>query len=232
VQQEHTVSDKIFTTAYFGFYLLLIMPQVISSAQILETFNNLPPDPVFIFPTETIYGIGCSIASENAVARIFEIKGRDLRQPPPVLIAEREQLTALVKGIPASAQQLIDQYWPGSLTLVLPANDNVADRLCGISADGITRTIGVRHSAHPFAMELCRVLDSPVIATSANFSGAIGRAAAPQSLDDIPNEFKEKVDAIIDGGNVGGLPSTIVDCTGEIPRLLRAGAVTLPDFNN
>lgn len=204
------------------------MPSAISSSQISDVFNRLPQDPVFIFPTETLYGIGCSIASDNAIARVFQIKGRDLRQPPPVLIAERQQLLTLAKSVPPFAQKLIDEYWPGSLTLILPAHDSVADRLCGTGADGITRTIGVRHSAHPFAVELCRVLGAPLIATSANFSGATGRAAAPQNLEDIPDELKNMVDAVIDGGNVGGLPSTVVDCTGDHPRLLRAGAVTLP----
>ncbi len=208
------------------------MPTVISSAQISDTFSQLPQDAVFIFPTETLYGIGCSIASQNAIARVFEIKGRELRQPPPVLIAERQQLNALVKNIPTSAHKLMDEYWPGSLTLILPAHDSVSDRLCGTAADGTTRTIGVRHSAHPFAVELCRVLAAPLIATSANFSGATGRAAAPQCLDDIPDKFKNMVDAVIDGGSVGGLPSTIVDCSGDIPRLLRAGAITLPAFGS
>ncbi len=208
------------------------MSLVISSSQIHDAFNRLPQDPVFIFPTETLYGIGCSIASENAIARVFEIKGRDLRQPPPVLIAERQQLSALVKNIPSSALELMDEYWPGSLTLILPAHESVSKHLCGIGADGITHTIGVRHSAHPFAVELCRAMGAPLIATSANFSGATGRAAAPQGLDDIPDELKNRVDAIIDGGSVGGLPSTIVDCTGDSPRLLRAGAVTLPAFDD
>lgn len=205
------------------------MPSVFASSLPHDLLAQLPPEPVFIFPTETLYGIGCRVPDSNAVSRVFQIKGRDLRQPPPVLIAERPQLDALVKSTPLSAQELMDEYWPGSLTLILPARESVADCLCGIAANG-QRTIGVRHSAHPLAVELCLSLDSPIIATSANFSGATGRAAAPHCLDDIPNEFKNLVDAVIDGGNVKGLPSTIVDCTGDVPRILRSGAIILPHY--
>lgn len=202
------------------------MPAIFTSPLPSDLLARLPQEPVLIFPTETLYGIGCRVSSPQAIARVFQIKGRDLRQPPPVLIAERAQLETLVKSIPASAQELMEAYWPGSLTLILPAHESVADCLCGTSANG-QRTIGVRHSAHPLAIELCRALDAPIIATSANFSGAIGRAAAPHCLDDIPNEFQNLVDAVIDGGGVKGLPSTVVDCTEDVPRILRSGAILL-----
>ena len=205
------------------------MPSVFTSPLPANFLTQLPQEPVFIFPTETLYGIGCRVTGPDAITRVFQIKGRDLRQPPPVLIAKRPQLDALVKSIPSFAQELIDTYWPGSLTLILPARESVADCLCGTTANG-QRTIGVRHSAHPLAVELCLALESPIIATSANFSGATGRAAAPHCLDDIPDEFKDLADAIIDGGNVKGLPSTVVDCTGDFPHILRGGAVALPHF--
>lgn len=205
------------------------------SSTLFDTVNSqvrarLRPDDVFIFPTETLYGIGCSIRSEAAIERVLQIKNRRQNQLPPVLIADIGQLETLTaeSALPLPARRLIAEFWPGSLTLVLPAREELPEVLCGRSADGKTRTVGVRHTAHPVAATICRVLSAPIIATSANFTGATGRAAAPRSLNDIPPELKQMVDLVIDGGTVGGSPSTVVDCTSNPPRILRAGAVELP----
>lgn len=203
------------------------MPSTVLSP---ETRARLHLDSVLIFPTETLYGIGCSIRSETAIARVLKIKNRGQTQPPPVLIASAQQLSVLVTELSPLARELIAQFWPGSLTLVLPARDEVPEVLCGRSADGKTRTIGVRHTAHPLASALCETLHSPIIATSANFSGATGQAANPHSLDDIPEELKLLVDIVIDGGPVGGLPSTVVDCVAQPPRILRTGAIALEEI--
>jgi L-threonylcarbamoyladenylate synthase len=181
---------------------------------------------VIIFPTETIYGIGCSVLSDNSIRRVFEIKGRKPDQPPPVLIGSRAQLDTLVSKIPLCSKALMEKYWPGSLTLILPARDEISSLLCGVSIDGSTRTIGVRWTGHPTARVLCAE-GEPLIATSANFSGATGRAAAPQTVDDIDFDFQQRVDAVIDDGAVGGLPSTIIDCTGDAPRIIREGALKI-----
>lgn len=195
-----------------------------------ELRAHLQPESVFIFPTETLYGIGCSIYSEDAIARVFNIKNRGQNQPPPVLIADSRHLYELVAEAPPLARELITRFWPGALTLVLPARDEVPKVLCGLSDDGVTKTIGVRQTAHPVAAALCNLLGAPIIATSANFSGAVGTAAAPRSLEEIPLELKQLVDFVIRGEAVGGLPSTVVDCVSAPPRILRAGAcpVELP----
>jgi L-threonylcarbamoyladenylate synthase len=179
---------------------------------------------VLIFPTETIYGVGCSALQEDAVRRVFEIKGRRPDQPPPILIGNSDQLSTLVARVPREAQALMERHWPGALTLILPARDELSPLLCGWNEETNTRTVGVRLTGHALARALCE-RSTPLIATSANFSGASGRAAAPQTLDDIPRAFQEKVDGVIDGGRVGGVASTVVDCTGGAPRVLREGAV-------
>ena len=179
---------------------------------------------VLIFPTETIYGIGCSALQSNPIRRVFEIKGRAPNQPPPVLISGENQLSTLVARVPDCARGLMESYWPGALTLILPARDEISSLLCGLSADGSTRTIGVRLTNHAFARELCARV-GPLVATSANFSGALGSAAAPHVLDDIPDGFKAHADFVIDGGALHGKASTVVDCSGDVPRVLRAGAV-------
>lgn len=181
---------------------------------------------VVIFPTETIYGIGCSALQDKAVRRVFEIKGRRPDQPPPLLIGRFDQLDSLVAHIPKAAQELMNLHWPGSLTLILPARDEISSLLCGRNDEMNVRTIGVRLTGHIIARALCE-RSTPLIATSANFSGAQGRAAAPQTLEDIPLAFQEKVDCVIDGGAVGGSASTVVDCTGEVPRILRQGSLSI-----
>jgi L-threonylcarbamoyladenylate synthase len=180
-----------------------------------------------IFPTETLYGLGCVATNEDALRRLFEAKGRPPGQPPPVLVASDEQLSTLVAAIPPVAARLIAAHWPGPLTLVLPARAEVSPLLTGLAVDGQTRTVGVRHSAHPVAQSLCQAAGAPIVATSANRSGAVGAAANPRVLDDIPDLLRQHVEVIIDGGEVAGEPSTVVDCTCQPPRILRQGALRL-----
>jgi L-threonylcarbamoyladenylate synthase len=194
-----------------------------------EFFSSLQNGAVIIFPTETIYGIGCSSLQDKAIRRVFNIKGRAGDQPPPVLVSDLQQLHQLVSHVPSLADELIKKFWPGSLTIIFPARDEVADGLCGRNEETQSRTIGIRMTAHPIARMLCQRVSNPIIATSANYSGSIGKEATPRTLEDIPESFKQEVDFVIDGGFTGGQPSTVVDCSGERPRVLRRGAIHL-DF--
>jgi L-threonylcarbamoyladenylate synthase len=112
------------------------------------------------------------------------------------------------------------------LTLVLAARPVLPPVVTGTNEQR-RATVAVRRSAHPVARELCEKLQAPLVATSANFSGATGKEANPQSLNDVSAELLRRVDVVLEGGAVGGLPSTIVDCTGMSPRVLRQGALQL-----
>lgn len=180
-----------------------------------------------IYPTETIYGLGCIATDEAAVSRLFEVKGREPGKPPPLLIADEAMLSTLVQEMPDFARQLMQQHWPGALTLVLRARSSLPSLVTGSNAHG-QLTVAVRRSAHPVARELCEKLQSPLVATSANFAGATGNEATARSLQDVTPELLRRVDIVLDGGIVGGLPSTIVDCSGDVPRVLRQGALQLP----
>ena len=192
---------------------------------IKEAIQIIRRGGLVIYPTETLYGLGCDATDEDALRRLFEVKGRALGQPPPVLVAGAVQLEMLVAAIPPVARELMVAHWPGALTLILPARDGLSPLVTGES--GGVKTVGVRESGHPMARALCEGAGVPIVATSANFSGAAGSAAAPRTLDDIPDELKAMVDAVLDGGEVGGAPSTIVDCTSDPPRVLRQGAVSI-----
>lgn len=180
-----------------------------------------------IFPTETIYGLGCRASDEAAVSRVFALKGRAPDKPPPILVADESQLATLVEAVPDIARRLMEQFWPGSLTIVMAARAEVSPLLT--ITVGHLRTIAVRQSGHPLARELCEAVGAPIVATSANYSGATGAAATPHVLNDIPEAFRRSVDVVIDGGGVAGQPSTIVDCTGPVLRVLRQGAVVLSE---
>ncbi len=182
---------------------------------------------VLIFPTETIYGLGCDATNAFAVERVFAIKGRAPDKPPPVLVANEEQLQRLVADVSNMARELMREHWPGALTLVLPARDDLCSLLTGRDERG-GPTIAVRRSAHPMAQALCEATDAPLVATSCNRAGATGNAANPRALQEIDSQLKNAVDYTLDGGVAGGRSSTIVDCTDSVARLLRAGAVAWP----
>lgn len=182
-----------------------------------------------VFPTETIYGLGAIATDANAVANLFAIKGRSPQKPPPVIVSNQQQLLQLVADIPTQAEILIEKFWPGALTLILPAHTTLPEIVCGKSTfeGNEISTIAVRMTSHPLAKILCEEVGAPLVATSANFSGATGRQAAPQTLDDIPDELLQKVDVVIDGKSEAAIASTIVDCTVFPARVLRLGAVEL-----
>jgi L-threonylcarbamoyladenylate synthase len=170
------------------------------------------------FPTETFYGLGAAIEREDAVARIFRIKGRSESKPLLILV-ESVAMAESVAEVSAEARALMIRHWPGALTLVLPARSVVPTL---VTAG--TGTVGVRHSAHPLASALVRRLDSPVTAPSANLSGAV----PPTTAAEVLQMFNGQIEAVIDGGRTaGGLPSTVLDLTVSPPCVRRQGAVIL-----
>jgi L-threonylcarbamoyladenylate synthase len=170
------------------------------------------------FPTETFYGLGAAMASEEAVARIFRVKGRP-ESKPLLLLVESVAMAEAVAEVSETARTFMARYWPGALTLVLRARPAVP-----MLVTAGTGTVGVRHSAHPVAAALVRRLEGPVTAPSANRSGAVPPVTAKEVLD----AFAGEIEVLIDGGpTAGGLPSTVLDLTVSPPRVRRQGAVVL-----
>jgi L-threonylcarbamoyladenylate synthase len=173
---------------------------------------------VIAYPTETFYGLGADAGNEKAVEKIYAIKGRTFTKPLPLIIGDRKDLDRYVELVPETARILMTVFWPGALTLVFEASQFVLPRLMGG-----TGKIGIRLSSHPIASRLSGMLSRPVTATSANLSGE----KECSSAYDIPEALRNRVDAIIDGGQTpGGLGSTIVDVTTDPPSLLRAGVIS------
>ena len=173
------------------------------------------------FPTETFYGLGANALDAEAVRRVFVAKGRPESKPVLVLVDSVEMAESLVKEVPAAARKLMSRYWPGPLTLVFKAIASAPEELTGG-----TGTIGIRLPRHPVAFELVHAAGVPLTAPSANLSGV----PPPTTAADVTRALSGKIDLILDGGaTAGGLPSTILDVTVTPPRLLRRGALEIPE---
>ena len=171
------------------------------------------------FPTETVYGLGGNAYDPEAASRIYAAKGRPSDNPLIVHIADMDGLSEIVADVPDTAKKLADAFWPGPMTLVMNKKPSVPDRTTG----GLD-TVAVRMPVDEIARALIRVSGVPVAAPSANRSGRPSTTTAAHCVEDLDG----RIEMIIDGGPVDiGLESTIVDVTGDIPMLLRPGAITL-----
>jgi L-threonylcarbamoyladenylate synthase len=164
-----------------------------------------------------VYGLAVLAAVPGATAKVFAIKGRPADVPLPVLVADVDQAVALWHAVPDPARRLIEHWWPGPLTIVLPRAETFAVDLGG---DG--RTVGVRCPAHDVPRALAAA-HGPLVTTSANRHGEPTAATA----GDVAAALGSGVAMVLDGGPCRGAPSTVVDCTGGVVRVLREGAVVL-----
>ena len=169
-------------------------------------------------PTETVYGLGANGLDEAAVAKIFEAKGRPQDNPLILHISGPEQIELFCHHIPQSAYDLAEKFWPGPLTMVLPARSNVPKRTTG----GLD-TVAVRCPDSDVTREIIRLAGVPLAAPSANISGKPSTTTAKH----VKYDHDGRIDAIVDGGSCRvGVESTIVDLSGEKPRLLRPGGIS------
>ena len=168
-------------------------------------------------PTETVYGLGANGLDENAVQEIFRVKGRPQDNPLILHIAGPEDIERFCHGVPQAAYTLAEKFWPGPLTMVLPAKANVPRRTTG----GLD-TVGLRCPDCDVTRQIIRLAGVPIAAPSANISGKPSTTTAQHVLDD----HNGKIPLIVDGGACRvGVESTIVDLTGQRPRLLRPGGI-------
>lgn len=173
---------------------------------------------VIAYPTETFYGLGVDATRPEAVRKIFEVKGRDFNNPVAVIIGDMDQLPPLVRTVSEAAQKLMDAFWPGPLTILFEASENVQPMLTAG-----TGKIGVRLSSHKFARRLSQMAHRPITATSANLSGASDCVDATAVI----RQIGTKLDAIVDLGERGGtIGSTIIDATPGSLSILRPGMIT------
>ena len=175
-----------------------------------------------IIPTETVYAVATDAFSRRGVGALREAKGYDAGDPLPVMVGARSTLTGIAARVPNDARQLVEAFWPGSLTLLLTPQPTLA---WDLPADA---PLAVRMPLHPFTLALLRQ-SGPLVATSANQGGL----AAPSTVDDAIDQLGDDVSLALDAGDLtdpDSLPSTVVDLTSEVPRLVRIGAISQADL--
>jgi L-threonylcarbamoyladenylate synthase len=187
------------------------------SAGIEEAVAAIGRGELVVLPTDTVYGIGADAFMPEAVAALLAAKGRGRQMPPPVLVGSVRAAAALIDDLGLHGQDLIDEFWPGALTLVCHASRTLSWDL------GDTKgTVAVRMPLHPVALEVIK-LTGPMAVSSANRSGA----PPATTIAEAEEQLGESVAVYLDGGPCAGtVPSSIVDLTGPVPRLLRAGAIS------
>lgn len=194
-------------------------PVAITPETIAEAARRLRAGGLIAFPTETVYGLGADATNGEAVARIFEAKGRPRFNPLIAHVPSLEEARRLAV-FNADAEALARAFWPGPLTLVLPRRDDAG--LSDLISAGLP-TVAVRCPAHEVALAVIRAAGVPVAAPSANRSGQVSATTAAH----VAADFGDAVDMILDGGPTpAGIESTIIGRHGAVPKLLRAGAVT------
>lgn len=177
---------------------------------------------IIAFPTDTVYGLGALAVEQEAIERIYEIKGRDRSKSLVLFLAEGDSVWMWTDGIPEQALMLAEEHWPGPLTLVLKASSRVPEVL--LSSAG---NVGIRVPGHEPLRALLARLSSPLATTSANLSGA----PASRSAKEVSAALGNEVDLILDGGGAArGVESTVVDLTRIRPHLLRRGAIPLEEI--
>lgn len=177
---------------------------------------------VIVFPTETFYGLGADALNRDAVEGIVSIKGRNPDSPIAVIVADREMLDQVVIDVPALAKKLIDRFWPGPLTLILPAKPGLPGPL--LNREG---KIGVRISSHPIATRITRELGRPITATSANPTGK----EPARAIQEARGYFADKIEVFLDGGMLTGRKgSTVVELIEGKLRIIREGEISAQEL--
>lgn len=197
-------------------------PELLREGDLAKAAAIITDGGLVAFPTETYYGLAVDPFNEQALARLFKVKQRPAAKPILALIDTRDQLRQLTDQVPRQFSSLMDQFWPGPLTLLFPA----AASLSLILTAG-TGTVGVRLSSHPIARELVRLTGRPITATSANLSGWTP-ATSPQ---EVCAQFGTRLDGVVQAGNTpGGRCSTIVGISAEGLALIRDGVIPFSDI--
>lgn len=190
-------------------------PQAIEQA-----LRTLESGGLVAFPTDTVYGLAARVSDPASIDRLYAVKGRDSAKAIPVLLSSPDELAQVTAGMNAMAHRLAQRFWPGPLTLVVPRHPSLPENLSNLA------TIGVRMPDHGVALALLR-RSGPLAVTSANRSGGENTCTAQE----VQAQLGGRIELILDGGKTpGGSPSTVVNCTGPEPAILRQGPITAADL--
>lgn len=194
--------------------------EIVPASQIEQALDILKHGGIVAFPTDTVYGVG-SLAFDNAaIESIYAAKDRPIEKAIPILIADLDDLLQVADEVPEMAMRFAQRFWAGPLTCIVPKKPILPP---AVSA---TQTVAVRIPNHPDARALLRAA-GPMAVTSANLSGH----PSPSTAQEVHDQLNGRIPLILDGGKTpGGQPSTLVDCTGKEPVILREGPISLADL--
>jgi L-threonylcarbamoyladenylate synthase len=197
----------------------LILP-ITDSNSLAHALDILSGGGLVVFPTDTVYGLGAMAFDASAVSKIYMAKGRGQEKAIPILISDLDQIHRVSSGVQEYAVKLGKKFWPGPLTIVVPRHPTVPDVVSPLN------TVGVRIPNLNVARELLR-LTGPLAVTSANLSGQ----TSPSTAKGVYAQLDGRVPLILDGGvTPGGIPSTVVDCSGKEPVIVREGPISLEEI--
>ena len=189
---------------------------------IREAADVIKKGGIVLFPTRCLYGLGADAFNVDAVNRIFKIKRRPVNKPISVLIKNIKVVEEFVQYVPPYASKIMDNFWPGKVTIIFEAKAALP-----VNLTAGTGKIGIRVPEHTVPSALVNMIDNPITGTSANLSGSPGCSM----LSDLEPLIADKIDLILDAGRLkGGAGSTVVDVTGDVPKILREGAVPAKDI--
>ena len=201
--------------------VMKVDPEHPDESVLLEAAEAVLRGGVIAFPTDTLYGLGCSLFDVSAVEMVARLKRRDLSLAVISLIPETNQVYGLAAEVGEAAERLMARYWPGPLSLIFRASRMVPARVQGAGG-----TVALRCPKDTLSQRLLDRIGGPVVSSSANLSGQ--RPA--ETAEEVVRIFGNQLDLVIDGGpRHGGVPSTLVDVTGPRPRLLRRGVIDVSD---
>ena len=194
--------------------------EIIPASEIQSALEILQNGGIVAFPTDTVYGLGALAFNNNAVESIYIAKERPIEKSIPILIGDLSGLDQVAEDIPNMALRFATRFWPGPLTCILPKKQTLP---LAVSA---TSTVAVRIPDHADARALLRAAGAMAV-TSANISGQPN----PSTAQEVYDQLNGRIPLILDGGKTrGGVPSTLVDCTGEKPVVLREGPISLDEL--
>ena len=197
---------------------LRINPENLNPEEIQRVVGVLKDGGVIIYPTDTVYGIGCDITKKRAVERVARIKGvKPEKAKFAMIFYDLSHISQYTKPLDSSVFRLIKKVLPGAYTLILEANSNVPK----IFNQSAKKEVGIRVPDHPIPREIVRVLGSPIVTTSVLDEDEIVEYTTDP--DDVYEKFKNQVDLVIDGGFGNNIPSTILDLTGDEIEVIREG---------
>lgn len=194
--------------------------KIIPAAEIQTAIEVLHSGGIVAFPTDTVYGLGALAFDNAAINSIYIAKDRPIEKAIPILIADVDDLEKIAATVPNMARIFASRFWPGPLTCIVPKKPTLP---LAVSA---TATVAVRIPDHADARALLRAA-GPLAVTSANISGGTN----PSTAQEVYDQLNRRIPLILDGGKTqGGVPSTLVDCTGELPVILREGPIPLDEL--